>query len=263
MGNNIQIFQNSEFGSIRVMEDNGEAWFVGKEVAQILGYLNTRDAVRKHVDKEDKASAAIHDGRQHRHYIIINETGLYSLIHESRRLSAKRFKRWIDSDVLGTIRKHIIYSTKDLVDNPNLLIAAENIKDEVVKTRHQEDRQKNKQYENKARGRPVSALFGTAIGNCSNAVLIRDYVKILAGANIKISQDKLFKWLHSKGYIYRDKGTDQWLTYKKYIDMGIFLVSQSRIKIPNFGEKQSFTLKITVIGQKFFYEELRREFLIN
>ncbi len=225
MANSIQIFENSEFGSIRVMEANNEGWFIGKEIASILAYSNTRDAVRKHVDKGDKATAAIHDGRQNRHYIIINESGLYSLVLGSKLPAAKRFKRWITSDVLVSIRKQGSCTT--------------------VRALH------------------PAVAFGAAIGNCRDAILIRDYAKIFANANVKIGQDKLFKWLHSKGYIYRDKRTDQWMTYKKYIDMGIFLVSQSKIKIPNFGDKLAFTIKITGIGQRYFYEELRIEYLIN
>ena len=103
--NDIQIFENPEFGKVRTVEVNGEPWFVGKDVAEALGYSNSRDALLKHVDSEDKADVAICDGRQNRTMTIINESGLYSLIMSSKLPTAKKFKRWVTSEVLPTLRK--------------------------------------------------------------------------------------------------------------------------------------------------------------
>lgn len=94
MENMIRIFENEEFGKVRTVIKDGEPWFVGKDVAEILGYTNTRDALAKHTDTEDKADVAIHDGRQNRKMTIINESGLYSLILSSKMPRAKEFKRW-------------------------------------------------------------------------------------------------------------------------------------------------------------------------
>ncbi|WP_416377982.1 Bro-N domain-containing protein [Clostridium paraputrificum] len=97
---------------------------MGKDVAGVLGYANTRDALSKHVDLEDKSDVAIHDGSQNRTMTIINESGLYSLILGSKLPSAKKFKKWVTSDVLPSIRKHGMYATDELINNPDLLIAA-------------------------------------------------------------------------------------------------------------------------------------------
>lgn len=110
MNNNIMIFKNDNFGEIRSLEINGEPYFVGNEIATILGYKNTRDALIKHVDKEDvKSDVAIHDGSQTRYMTIINESGLYSLIMSSKMPKAKLFKRWVTSEVLPSIRKNGSY----------------------------------------------------------------------------------------------------------------------------------------------------------
>ena len=101
----LKVFQNEECGAVRTITINGEPYFVGKDVADILGYSNTRDALSKHVDNEDKNTVAIHDGIQgNPNQVVINESGLYSLILSSKLPTAKRFKRWVTSEVLPSIR---------------------------------------------------------------------------------------------------------------------------------------------------------------
>ena len=99
-------FENMEFGKLTVMEKDGEFFFIGKEVAEKLGYANTRDALVRHVDTDDKADVVFHDGRQRRNMVSINESGLYSLILSSKLPQAKDFKRWITTEVLPSIRKN-------------------------------------------------------------------------------------------------------------------------------------------------------------
>ena len=99
-------FENMEFGKLTVMEKDGEFFFIGKEVAEKLGYSNTRDALIRHVDIDDKADVVFHDGRQRRSMVSINESGLYSLILSSKLLQAKEFKKWITTEVLPSIRKN-------------------------------------------------------------------------------------------------------------------------------------------------------------
>ena len=103
--NDIKIFENAEFGSVRTLEVNGEPYFVGKDVADILGYQNGSRDINRHVDTEDRADVAIHDGSQNRNMTIINESGLYSLILSSKLPKAKEFKHWVTSEVLPSIRK--------------------------------------------------------------------------------------------------------------------------------------------------------------
>lgn len=128
----IQLFTNEELDmKVRVVEINGEPWLFGKDVAEVLGYKNTRDALSKHVDDEDKNTVAIHDGIGNPNKVIINESGLYSLVLRSKLPEAKKFKRWVTSEVLPSIRKHGMYATDDLLNDPDLMIKAANkIKEE-------------------------------------------------------------------------------------------------------------------------------------
>lgn len=115
--NDIMIFNNPEFGQIRTVEVGGEPWLVGKDVAQALGYSNTRDALERHVDAEDKNTVVNPDGnRGNPNMTIINESGLYSLVLSSKLPGAKKFKRWVTSEVLPSIRKHGAYITPDTLE---------------------------------------------------------------------------------------------------------------------------------------------------
>lgn len=109
----LKIFENEEFGQVRTINIDGEPWFVGKDVAKILGYKDTSDAMRRHVDDEDKLTRCFTDSGQKRELYIINESGLYSVILSSKLPSAKRFKRWVTSEVLPAIRKTGSYEMDD------------------------------------------------------------------------------------------------------------------------------------------------------
>lgn len=128
----IQLFTNEELDmKVRVVEINGEPWLVGKDVAEVLGYSNTSDALKKHVDIEDKGVAKCDTLGGSQEMIVINESGLYSLVLRSKLPGAKKFRRWVTSEVLPSIRKHGMYATDDLLNDPDLMIEAANkIKEE-------------------------------------------------------------------------------------------------------------------------------------
>ena len=123
--NELKVFQNEEFGAVRTMKINGEPYFVGKDVADILGYSNSRKALIDHVDEEDKNTVTIRDGIPgNPNQVVINESGLYSLILSSKLPTAKRFKRWVTSEVLPSIRKHGVYAVDEILQDPDILITA-------------------------------------------------------------------------------------------------------------------------------------------
>ncbi|MGK9325037.1 BRO-N domain-containing protein, partial [Melissococcus plutonius] len=131
--NELQIF-NFEQNEVRTILVNDEPYFIGKDVAKILGYERTDNAVRKHVEDEDRLMHQISASGQNRNMIFINESGLYSLILSSKMPNAKKFKRWVTSKVLPSIRKHGMYATDDLINNPDLLIkVATELKQEKAK----------------------------------------------------------------------------------------------------------------------------------
>ena len=123
METNIQIFTSDIFGKIRTCQVNNQIMFVGKDVAQALGYSNTRDALNKHVDAEDKLESQIATSGQRRTTIIINESGLYSLILSSKLPQARAFKRWVTSEVLPSIRKTGRYELPQLIPELAMLNA--------------------------------------------------------------------------------------------------------------------------------------------
>lgn len=123
----VQVFNNEQFGDVRVIMQGEQPWFVGKDVASVLGYTNTRKALLDHVDNEDKNTVTIRDGNKgNPNQVIINESGLYSLIMSSKLPSAKQFKHWVTSDILPTIRQHGAYLTPEKVEevlmNPDTII---------------------------------------------------------------------------------------------------------------------------------------------
>ena len=117
VNNNIEIFSNDEFGSIRTLNINGEPWFVGKDVAEVLGYTKFRNALANHVDEDDALKQGVMDslGRI-QETTVINESGLYSLILSSKLPTAKKFKRWVTNEVLPSIRKHGVYATEMTIE---------------------------------------------------------------------------------------------------------------------------------------------------
>ena len=199
----VQLFVNKELElEVRAVEIDGEGWLVGKDVAEVLGYSNSRDALSNHVDDEDKASVAIYDGRQNRNMTIINESGLYSLVLSSKLPGAKKFKRWITSDVLPSIRKHGMYATDELLDNPDLLIAAATKLKEERAARLEAEKQRDKLvHQNK--------LYTTS-----------EIAKELGLS----SATKLNNLLSEKKIQYKQNKT--WLLYSKYSELGLVSIKQ-------------------------------------
>jgi len=189
--NKIQIFTNPDFGDVRTLEINGEAWFVGKDVAEILGYSNTNKAVQVHVDEEDKK---ILDFKGFSHFgnilwndndfsnkTIINESGLYSLILFSKMPDAKRFKHWITSEVLPAIRKHGAFMTPNTVEqiltNPDFIIKlATELKNEQVK---------NAELEAQAKKNEPKVIFANALQISESSILIGELAKLLTQNGVK------------------------------------------------------------------------------
>lgn len=135
--NYMEIFKNSEFGLVRTTLIDNQPYFVGKDVADILGYKNSRQAIRDHVDEDDKGVTKWVTKGGAQNVTVINESGLYSLILGSKLPSAKKFKRWVTSEVLPSIRKRKFYTIDELIENPDLMIeAAISLKKELEKAKN-------------------------------------------------------------------------------------------------------------------------------
>lgn len=200
--NDIQIFKNEQFGQVRVITKDGEPWFVGKDVAGVLGYSDTNKAISMHVDIEDKLNDKMESRLGQRGGWLINESGLYSLIMSSKLPSAKKFKKWVTSDVLPSIRKHGMYATDELINNPDLLIAAATkIKEERAARLEAEKLRDKLIHQNK--------LYTTS--------------EIAKELGLK-SANKLNQLLAEKKIQYKQNKT--WLLYSKYADCGYVSIKQ-------------------------------------
>lgn len=253
--NKLQIFKNEEFGEIRTIEVNNQPWFVGKDVAEILGYSNTRDALAKHVDSEDKADVAIHDGRQNRYMSVINESGLYSLILSSKLPTAKKFKRWVTSEVLPSIRKNGGYLTPEKVEevlsNPDTIIK--------LATDLKEERAKRKEAENRLEEAKPKVLFANAVTESDGTILIGDLAKFIKQNGRDMGQKRLFEQLRNDGFLIKQKCSSYNMPTQRAMDMGLFKVKESSIVQPDGVVRLTRTVKVTGKGQIYFINKFLGE----
>lgn len=211
--NELQIFNNDEFGSVRTLTINDEPWFVGKDVAEILGYAKTRNAIALHVDDDDALKWGVTDsaGRE-QETTIINESGLYSLILSSKMPKAKQFKRWVTSEILPAIRKHGVYAVDEVLANPDMLISA--------LTELKKERARSKELTNTiavkdqqiAEMQPKASYYDLVL-NCKDLVSISVIAK-----DYGWSARRMNNYLHEKKVQYK-KGKI-WLLYQKYAEKG-------------------------------------------
>ena len=247
--NELQIFSNEQFGSVRVIEQNGEPWFVGKDVAAVLGYSNTRDALAKHLDDEDKNTVVIRDGIQgNPNTIVINESGLYSLVLSSKLPNAKKFKRWVTSEVLPSIRKHGAYMTDQTLEqaltSPDFLIQ--------LATQLKEEKEQRKQLEAKVEQDKPKVLFADSVSASKSSILVGELAKILKQNGVDTGQFRLFAWLRENGYLIKREGSDYNMPTQKSAEMGLFEVKQTIITHSDGHITTNKTPKVTGKGQVYF-----------
>lgn len=241
--NELKIFKNSEFGEIRTVEIGGEPWFVSKDMADILGYTNTAKAIRDHVDDEDKLTERIVLSGQNREVIFINESGLYSLILSSKLPNAKAFKRWVTSEVLPSIRKHGLYAKEELLDNPDIAIAAF----KALK----EEREARKALEAENKKMQPLALFAKSVSASDTSILVGDLAKLLKQNGYDTGQKRLFEELRQRSFLMKS-GSSKNLPTQKAMDLGLFEVKESTINNPDGSVRVTKTTKVTGKGQVYF-----------
>lgn len=205
--NELQIFNNEEFGEIRTITKDGEPWFVGKDITEKLGYQNGSRDIARHVDEDDQIVISIPGDTQNRNMLVINESGLYSLVISSKLPNAKKFKKWVTSEVLPSIRKNGGYIANQEQMTPeqivaNALIVAQNIIS-----------QKDRQIEEM---KPKADFFD-AVADSKTAISMNEVAKVL---NIKgYGRNNLFEFLRNEGILDRFN-----VPYQKYVDNGWFRV---------------------------------------
>ena len=249
--NELQIFKNEEFGEVRTVTIDGDPWFVGKDVADIIGYANTPKAIRDHVDDEDKLNERIVLSGQNREVILINESGLYSLILSSKMSNAKKFKHWVTSEVLPSIRKHGVYAVDELLSNPDMAIKAF--------TALKEEREKNKLLQADNQRMKPKEIFADAVSTSHTSILIGDLAKILKQNGIDTGQKRLFEWMREHGYLIKRNGADYNMPTQKSMELGLFEIKESTVNNPDGSVRINKTTKVTGKGQQYFINKFLGE----
>lgn len=240
--NELKIFENEEFGKIRTVQLNNEIYFVGKDVADILGYKNGSRDINRHVYEEDRRKTMVFDGNQDKETIIINESGLYSLILSSKIQGAKRFKHWVTSEVLPSIRKNggYIAGQETLSDDELLAKALMVAQNKIAERDKQIERMKPKE------------IFSDAVSASKTDILVGDLAKILKGNGVDIGQNKLFAWLRENGYLIKKAGESYNMPTQKAMELKLFRVKESTIMNPDGSVRVTKTTKVTGKGQQYF-----------
>lgn len=238
--------QNFTFdgSTVRTIMINSEPYFVGKDVAEILGYSNPRDAIKKHIDDEDKGVAKCDTLGGSQNQTVINESGLYSLIIGSKLPTAKRFKHWVTSEVLPAIRKHGAYAVDELLDDPDLAIKAF--------TALKEERTKRKALEAQNAVMIPKAVFADAVTTSDSCILIGDLAKLLRQNGVEIGQKRLFEWLRTHGFLIKRRGADWNSPTQRAMEMGLFEIKETAITHSDGHVTISKTTKVTGKGQIYF-----------
>lgn len=250
----IKLFSNSEFGSVRVATINDEPYFVGKDIAKVLGYSNSRKALSDHVDEEDKGVTKCDTLGGAQEMVVVNESGLYSLILSSKLPTAKKFKRWVTSEILPAVRKHGAYMTPETIEktmnDPDFIIGL------ATKLKEEQERSRELAADN-LRMKPKE-IFADAVSVSEDAILIGALAKILKGNGVDIGQKRLFKWMRDEGYLIKS-GRDVNAPTQRSMNLGLFKVKERTINNPDGSTRLTRTTLVTGKGQLYFVNKFLQQ----
>ena len=247
----LQIYKNAELGSVRTAVIGVEPFFVGKDVAEILGYSNPQKALRDHVDEEDKTlndSFTVNGTKG----VLINESGLYSLILRSQLPKAQKFKRWVTSEILPSIRRHGMYATDELIANPDLAIAAFTALKEEREKRLALEEVAAVQKQQITEMKPKASYYDVVL-NCKDLVAISVIAK-----DYGWSANRMNQYLHEKGVQYK-QGNKIWLLYQNYAEMGYTSTKTHSYPGSDGSMHTAVHTYWTQAGRLFIYELLKAD----
>lgn len=254
--NELQIFKNEEFGEIRTIEVNNQPWFVGKDVADILGYRNGSRDINNHVEEEDRLKYKIGTAGQLREQTLINESGLYSLILSSKLPKAKEFKRWVTSEVLPTIRKAGGYiNGSEAMSDSEIMAKALLVAQKTIEANKEKI---NQLMSDNERMKP-KALFADAVANSDGTILIGELAKLIKQNGYDIGQKRLFAWMRENGYLIKQKGSSYNMPTQRAMEMGLFKIKESSIIQPDGAVRLTRTVKVAGKGQQYFINKFLGE----
>lgn len=251
MTNKISIFNNEQFGQIRTVEQNGVAWFIAKDIALALGHTNPSRAIRNFVATTDKGVTEVTTPSGKQNTTIINESGLYDLIFESKLKTAKEFRHWVTSEVLPTIRKTGGYiSNEDTFISTYLPNADEQTKI-MIRSNLETIRSLNSKIE---QDKP-KVLFANAVETSQTSILVGDLAKLIQQNGVPMGQKRLFNWMREEGFLIKG-GNSKNMPTQKAMDKGLFEVKERTISNPDGSVRITKTPKVTGKGQIYFIKKL-------
>jgi anti-repressor protein len=247
METGLQIFENPQFGKVRVQMIDGDPWFCGKDVCEILGYAKPRNAIATHVSEDDALKQGVIDnlGRE-QEMTFINESGLYSLIFGSTLPIAKEFKRWVTSEVLPLIRKNGFYGNPKTVAD---IISPQELR--LYSQKMIEYCNKVIELESRVEEMKPKVIFADAVAISNTCILIGDLAKLLKQNGIDIGAKRLFEYLRQNGYLMKNSSSKNMPT-QKAMDLGLFEVKEHTITKPDGVVQITRTTKVTGKGQVYF-----------
>ena len=249
----IKTFTNKEFGTVRTIVKDGEPWFVGKDVAEILGYKETAKAIRTHICAEDKGVSVLDTPGGQQKITLVNESGLYSLILGSKLPKAKTFKRWVTSEVLPTIRKTGGYVANDEMFINTYLPNADAQTRELFRLNLSTIRQLNNKIE---QDKPL-VDFASHIQTSEDCISMNDMAKLATKNGIKIGRTRLFSFLREKKVLGCRDGHKN-MPYQRYIDTQPWFQLKESSYIQNGEVKIGLTPMVTPKGQSGIIRLLRK-----
>ena len=246
--NELKIFENPDFGIVRTVTINAEPWLVGRDVAEALGYSNPRKAISDHVDAEDRGVTKCDTLGGPQEMTIINESGLYALVMSSKLPTARRYKHWVTSEVLPSIRKHGLYATAEtaerLLSDPDFVIR--------LFTEIKAEKEMRQQLEAEAAANAPKVLFADSVEASKTSILVFDLAKLIRQNGVDIGGKRLFAWMRDNGYLVRRKGADYNMPTQKAMEMGLFEVKDTAITHADGHISVNRTPKVTGRGQVYF-----------
>ena len=249
MSNDMMIFENPEFGKVRVVTINNEPWFVAADICHALELSNSRMAISR-LDDDEKGVSSTDTLGGTQHLTVVTESGLYSLVLGSRKPEAKAFKRWITHDVIPTIRKTGGYVNDDAAFVATYLPNADEQTKALFRQTLATVRGLNSQIEE---AKP-KVLFADAVSASNTAILIGELAKILKQNGVEMGQNRLFEFLRNKGYLISRKGTDYNMPTQYSMERGWFRIKERAVQEPNGTTTVHKTPLVTGKGQQYFID---------
>lgn len=259
----LNVLSGGEFSCIRVFKINEEAWFIGKDICKFFGDTNHNRTISR-VDDCDKQYIEIEDsmGRK-QNAIAVNESGMYSILFSMQPQKAnngggtdaypieiqqrieklKRFKHWVTSEVLPSIRKHGVYAVDELLSNPDMAIKAF--------TALKEEREKNKLLQADNQRMKPKEIFADAVSTSHTSILIGQLAKLICQNGHEIGQQRLFRWMRENGYLMKH-GSNYNMPMQRYVEQGLFEIKESAVTNPDGSVRITKTTVVTGKGQVYF-----------